>query len=87
MFRRDAINRVSTAGGATGDNNPMLNNNLSRIMRWYKGRVTFEIRPIHATFAWQTRFHDRVIRDNDEWQRISEYIYNNPRNWNDDELF
>ncbi|MEA2078018.1 MAG: transposase, partial [Candidatus Marinimicrobia bacterium] len=47
----DAINRVTTQninnchiGGITGNNNPMLYQNLSRIIRWYKGRVTFEIR-------------------------------------------
>jgi len=53
---RDAINRVSTndntqmQGGVTGSNNPMLSDNLSRIIRWYKGRVTFETRKIHADF-------------------------------------
>ena len=31
-------------GGITGDNNPLLNPfSLSKIIRWYKGRVTFEI--------------------------------------------
>ena len=85
--RRDAINRVSTAGGITGNKNPMLNDNLSRVVRWYKGRTSFEIRSIHAAFAWQTRFHDRVIRNYDELQCTAEYIYNNPRNWHEDELF
>ncbi|GAB3916159.1 hypothetical protein GCM10028804_02030 [Larkinella terrae] len=54
---RDAINRVSTAGnaepgndpgGIAGSKNPMLNDNLSRIIRWYKGRTTFEIRKFDA---------------------------------------
>ena len=94
---RDAINGVSTngvstmpitmAGGITGGKNPMLNDNLSRVVRWYKGRVTFEARQIHAEFGWQTRFYDRVIRDYDEWQRTAEYIYSNPHKWYDDELF
>lgn len=60
---RDGINRVSTEnptqmqqGGMTGNTNPMLNENLSRILRWYKGRVSFESRKIHADFAWQPRF-------------------------------
>ena len=31
-------------GGITGENNPVLNPfSLSKIIRWYKGRVTFEI--------------------------------------------
>ncbi len=32
------------AGGVTGDHNPMFHENISRILRWYKGRCTFEIR-------------------------------------------
>lgn len=65
---RDAINRVSTEdnkkrGGITGENNPMLNpNSLSKIIRWYKGRCTFEIKkqfnPI--LFAWQSRYYDHI---------------------------
>jgi hypothetical protein len=88
---RDAINRVSTAqaqaGGVTGDKNPMFYSNLSRILRWYKGRVTFESRQMNAAFAWQTRFHDRVIRDYDEYARIAQYIHTNIENWKDDDLY
>lgn len=47
--RRDAINRVST-GGVTGDDNPMRKNNLARIIRWYKGRTSFEIHKIAKSF-------------------------------------
>jgi REP-associated tyrosine transposase len=38
---RDAINRVST-GGVTARHNPMLTNALGKIIRWYKGRCTYE---------------------------------------------
>jgi hypothetical protein len=32
-------------GGITGKNNPMLSeNSLPKIIRWYKGRCSFEIR-------------------------------------------
>lgn len=33
-------------------------------------------------FRWQPRFHDRIIRDDSEFDRIRRYIINNPRNWN-----
>ena len=75
---KDAINSVST-GGVTKNNNPMLHHNLSRIIRWYKGRTTFEIRKTNANFAWQTRFYDHIIRDFYSYHRIEEYIQNNPR--------
>lgn len=99
---RDAINRVSTAkttpqplssddhshsGGFAGNKNPMLNDNLSRIIRWYKGRVSFESRNIHADFAWQPRFHDHIIRNGESFQRISDYIRNNPSKWTDDKFY
>lgn len=89
---RDAINRVSTddhtriRGGVTGSNNPMLSDNLSRIIRWYKGRVTFETRKIHADFMWQPRFHDHIIRNDESYHRIRNYICNNPSTWDEDKF-
>ena len=88
----DAINRVPTTvkkespGGITGEKNPMLHDNLSRVIRWYKGRCTFECRKIHAEFTWQSRFYEHIIRDNASCQRITEYINNNPKKWNEDKL-
>ncbi len=83
---RDAINRVST-GGITGNNNPMLHNNLSRIIRWYKGVVTFKARSINKDFAWQSRFHEHIIRNEKSYNDISEYIIHNPQKWHDDKFF
>jgi hypothetical protein len=85
----DAMNRVSTtdralSGGATGERNPMLHQNLSTIVRWYKGRMSFEARRIHADFAWQSRFHDHVIRDAENHEKIRYYILNNPLSWDKD---
>jgi len=90
----DAINRVRTggvrtggaggAGGATGKLNPMLNpESLSNIIRWYKGRSTFEIHKIEngKFFKWHGRFHDRIIRSNIELNRIRYYIQQNPVRW------
>ncbi|GET31581.1 hypothetical protein PbJCM13498_04440 [Prolixibacter bellariivorans] len=93
---RDAINRVSTGlhtvntadrtGGATRSHNPMLHDNLSRIIRWYKGRVTFEIRKTNPQFAWQSRFHDHIIRDREEYHGTRQYIIDNPQQWMKDPL-
>ncbi len=84
------INRVSTddsidtpiPGGATGTNNPMLHSNLSRIIRWYKGKVTFLSRKNNSAFAWQSRFHDHIIRNKESFDKITSYIRKNPENWN-----
>ena len=36
-------------------------------------------------FAWQSKFHDRIIRNEEELYRIQHYIINNPKNWKNDE--
>ena len=89
--RRDVINHVSTTtptikktGGITGVHNPMLHENLGRVIRWFKGRVSFECRS-YINFAWQERFYDRIIRDSNELDNVRAYIFNNPANWKDDE--
>jgi putative transposase len=86
----DAINRVSTVrkiGGVTGNNNPMLHENLSRFMNWYKGRCTFEMRKINTKFSWQPRFHEHVIRNEEAYLKIAEYIQNNPLRWQEDKYY
>ncbi len=84
---KDAINRVSTdgrIGGITGNNNPMLHQNLPRFVHWYKGRCTFEMRKTYTKFSWQPRYHEHVIRNEESYLRISEYIQNNPLRWLED---
>ena len=83
---RDAINRVSTGGGITGNNNPMLQKCLGTVIRGLKARITRYANENNVIFAWQTRFHDRIVRDQHELNRIAHYIENNVANWHLDEL-
>ena len=73
-------------GGFAGDKNPMLNENISRIIRWYKGRCSFEMRKIHADFEWLSRFHDHIIRNSKSFETIQTYIENNPSKWGEDKF-
>lgn len=73
-------------GGITGKKNPMFHYNISRIIRWYKGKCTFEIRKIDQMFKWQSLFHDHIIRDEYSLKNIRQYIQENPSNWETDEL-
>jgi len=41
---------------------------------------------INNRFTWQSRFHDRIIRNDQQYQQIKNYIINNPENWNNDSL-
>ncbi len=76
----------SINGGITGNNNPMLHENLSKIIRWYKGRTTFESRKLNLNFAWQPRYFDHIIKNGKAFEEISAYIINNPTNWEYDRL-
>ena len=60
--------------------------NLSSIIRGFKSAVTTEARKIDIDFGWQSRFHDRVIRDEKSRNSIRWYIKNNARDWNGDQF-
>ena len=79
------IDDISKNGGITHIHNPMLHANLGHVIRWFKGRVSFESRS-YLNFAWLGRFHDRIIRDDDGFEAIRKYIFNNPQNWDEDEF-
>lgn len=38
-------------------------------------------------FAWQERYWDNIIRDEKAYNIISEYILNNPQNWDKDKFY
>ena len=60
--------------------------NLASIIRGFKIGVTKNIRQMNPDFAWQSRYHDHIIRNEPSYQRISEYIINNPLKWFEDEF-
>ena len=59
---------------------------LSEIVRGFK---TFSSRCINeikddSKFRWQKSFYDHIVRNEEELNRIREYIINNPQNWDAD---
>jgi REP element-mobilizing transposase RayT len=54
---------------------------LQSIVNQYKGAVTRWCRQNRHDFAWRPRYYDHIIRNEDELQRIREYIANNPLKW------
>ena len=54
---------------------------LSRIIGQYKSAVTKYANEHDISFAWQLRFHDHIIRNWTEMNRIAQYIQNNPMKW------
>ncbi|SHM45493.1 REP element-mobilizing transposase RayT [Cyclobacterium lianum] len=62
-------------------------NTVSSIIGSYKSAVTKHANRMGFKNGWQPRFHDHIIRDDAEYQRISDYIINNPANWKDDKFY
>jgi REP element-mobilizing transposase RayT len=97
---RTIVVETPKLGVSTGDRcEPLQNNDKSKrggknekwnpgtlgvIINQYKRICSIHARKIHVDFAWQTRFHDHIIRDNNEYQRIADYIDSNPDRWQDD---
>jgi REP element-mobilizing transposase RayT len=64
-------------------------NTVSSIIGSYKSICT---KHIHAAFPilnfeWQTRFWDNIIREDEAFNTINQYIINNPLNWEEDKFF
>ena len=51
---------------------------VSTIINQYKRICTIIIKTQGFDFAWQSRFHDHIIRTNSEFNRIRKYIRENP---------
>ncbi|MFA6039821.1 MAG: transposase [Candidatus Peribacteraceae bacterium] len=55
---------------------------LGAIINQFKSKCTKRIWAAgYGGFAWQPRYHDRIIRDADAMVRIRAYIRHNPRVW------
>jgi len=60
---------------------------LSAIVGSFKSAATKRINLMRGTpgaAVWQHNYHDRIIRDADEHDRIAQYIFDNPVNWAND---
>jgi REP element-mobilizing transposase RayT len=56
---------------------------LGVVVRTYKGAVVNWCRKNDfGYFNWQRGYYEHVIRDEEDFQRIVEYIQNNPARWN-----
>lgn len=61
--------------------------NLASIIRGIKSATTSFARKNDIEFAWQSRFHDRIVRNQNECNRIANYIENNIAKWEYDKYY
>jgi REP element-mobilizing transposase RayT len=56
--------------------------NLASIIRGFKSAITtYSKINDYPNFAWQPRFYEHIIRNQDSFDRIQKYIIDNPKNW------
>lgn len=58
--------------------------NLGSVIRGIKSAVTRFANENNIPFGWQSRYHDHIVRNQDEMNRIAEYIETNPIRWDND---
>ena len=85
--RRDAMHCVSTSNLQPKNRFGPQSKNLASIVRGFKIGVSTNCRKTKSPFAWQPRYHDHIIRNEEEFQRISDYIKTNPKNWEKDKFY
>ncbi len=56
---------------------------VSQMVKQFKGKITKSI----GQSVFQRSFYDRVIRSEEEYVKICNYIYSNPIKWREDELY
>ena len=68
---------------------------LHAVVQWFKtmttneyirGVKTLDWQPFNKKL-WQRNYHEHIIRNNNSYQQIADYIENNPANWQKDRFF
>jgi hypothetical protein len=62
---------------------------LSSFIAGFKSSATKKINELRNSLrqpVWQDRFHDDIIRNENEYRRIYQYIEDNPKNWMKDRM-
>lgn len=54
---------------------------LSAVIRSYKSAVTYHANRLQLPNGWQPRFFDRIIRNQNEFNALANYIDENPNHW------
>lgn len=77
------------------DNDPVVGADLPQMIQWFKTMTTNEyMRNVKQNgwvrFAgklWQRNYYEHIIRNEKSYNDISEYIMNNPVNWEKDQYY
>ena len=60
---------------------------LSVVIGQYKSTVTRRAKTLGEPFAWQARFHEHIVTNQQSYETIAEYIENNVARWATDKMY
>lgn len=86
--RWDTMHRALTDATTEQFGKP-TSNTIPTIIRGFKAAVTKQINIIRNTPSvpvWQRNYYEHIIRNEESYIRISEYIKDNPLHWNQEEF-
>ena len=87
----DSVDTTDTRGGSDARGASLRfgtqSGNLPSVVRGIKSAVTKYAVEHDIQFAWQSRYHDHIIRNQLEMNRIADYIENNPLRWELDRFY
>ncbi|MGA9398353.1 MAG: transposase [Anaerolineaceae bacterium] len=79
-----SVERHAPAKGIFGKPVP---GNLATIIRSFKSSTTLRVNLMNGTPGmpvWQRNYYEHIIREERDWQAISDYIDSNPEKWAED---
>jgi REP element-mobilizing transposase RayT len=62
-------------------------NTLSSVIGSYKSAVSKHAHRLGFVFSWQRNYHEHIIRNEQSYQNIADYIIHNPEKWQDDKFY
>ena len=87
--RGEVTSPAHQSGNRTNRRGEVPSPTLGKIIAYFKYQSTKHINQHHNTPGrriWQRNYHDHIIRDDTDLQRLREYIQINPMKWELDQL-
>lgn len=78
------INQVERAGSKPAPTKTYSLSEIIRAFKTYSSRRINELRNSQGTSVWQRSYYERVIRTENDYYQIGEYIFYNPSKWEED---
>jgi putative transposase len=67
---------------------PLQSGSLSSFLNQYKGKITkYATKNQFLWEGWQDSFYDHIIRNDQDYENIYNYIRNNPSQWENDRFY